>query len=366
MEQAFNNSTSSSLNATLRLTPQPGQWMFLSIFSLAVLVLALLTNGTVLGLFFRAPSLVTPFNIYLINLLTANLLTMLVQVPNYLVNSLHGSWFTGSRTCSLYIFGFVFQAGMINAHALITINRLWAVLWPIHYRRNHTRRTAIVLCIITWIYISAFKLAVLIPDALYYRRPELIYGCSLNRLVQMPLLTAHQIVVYDLPGALMIVAYPFICYKQWRRKRAVNPKSRREAVQIVGQALNASQGQRRNPSTVAIKLTNRSTQMASHTVSQGQASSGTGSNSRQVPAPRIRRRSNGFLLLTLVTLSMIVVWLPTLVYYTVIMFVTINSWPTLEQGVLVMLFLEAVVDPLLFTMAVTDLRNEFKKLFSRY
>ena len=117
---------------------------------------------------------------------------------------------------------------MLNAHALITVNRLWAVLYPVHYRENHTRRVAIILCTVMWVYVTAFKLAVLIPDALYYRRPEATFQCALNRLQQMPLITAHQIIVYDVPTLLMILAYPIVCQRQWfrwiRARREVYPR----------------------------------------------------------------------------------------------------------------------------------------------
>ena len=112
-----NNSTIAALtlqhvNGSVHDVLKPSSWVFLSIFSLVIFIFSLVTNGAVLAVFAKSTWLCTPFNVYLINLLAANLLSMLIQVPNYLVNSLHGSWFTGSKTCSLYIFGFVFQAGM--------------------------------------------------------------------------------------------------------------------------------------------------------------------------------------------------------------------------------------------------------------
>ncbi len=102
-------------------------------------------------------------------------------------------------------------SGMLNAHALITVNRLWAVLYPLHYRPHQTRRGAVILCAAMWVNVSALKVAVLVPDALYYRRPEVTFQCGLNRSRQMPLLTVHQIVVYDVPILIMIIAYPIVC-----------------------------------------------------------------------------------------------------------------------------------------------------------
>ncbi|OQV17555.1 hypothetical protein BV898_08326 [Hypsibius exemplaris] len=308
-------------------------WTFIPSYSLAVLLAAILTNGSVLYLFLRHSHLRTAFTVYLINLLAASLLAQLIQVPLYLVANLRPYWWIGRSACTIYIYGFFIQAGMCNAHALISINRLWAVLRPISYRRLHTKRTAWIICGIMWLYIHAITLPGFIADALYYRLPEERHGCFLNKGPQPGWAYTHQFMVFSLPVMLVGLAYPVICCKTWKRSvsgRSIQPLSvRGETTEGDGMAVPVA---------------------AVHSVpSVGQSVA--------------QRQSRSFWVLTIVTVSMLILWLPSIVFYTAMMFQDVSGWVGVSEAATVLLFLESVTDPIMFTLALKDLRIAFVKSF---
>ncbi len=120
--QSFNNSSLAGLHPANGSVFQVAsaksqQWAFLSIFSLVIFIVSLLANGTVLAVFARSTWLCTPFNVQVINLLAANMLSMLVQIPHYLVNSLHGSLGLKRVRCTYLDMSFkqVHMSGIANS-----------------------------------------------------------------------------------------------------------------------------------------------------------------------------------------------------------------------------------------------------------
>ena len=88
---------------------------------------------------------------------------------------------------------------------------------------------------------------------------------------------------------------------------------------------------------------------------------GTGHTSHVAPdrtrkAERTPRRRSGFLLLSLMTFTMMVFWTPSIVHYTVISFGAVN-WPAVEQVANILCLLETIADPICFTLALKDVRS---------
>jgi hypothetical protein len=173
-------------NMTSELLPA-AKWTIMPVFSLLVFVFGCINNGGLLLLFVQDSSLRTPFNIYLINLLMANLACTLVVYPMDIINNLYSfAWFMGDTACTVYLYGcYVLEAGISTAHQLIAINRIWAVAHPISYRSHHSVKIAILLCLATWFYVHVVMIPGWIGDALYYRLPINTNGCLLNQQMQV-------------------------------------------------------------------------------------------------------------------------------------------------------------------------------------
>ena len=80
-------------------------WTFVPTYYIVVASASFLTNGTVMMAFFLKPSLRTPFNIYLMNLVTANFVYACLESPADIINNLYSGWWLGSAYCSVYQYG---------------------------------------------------------------------------------------------------------------------------------------------------------------------------------------------------------------------------------------------------------------------
>lgn len=157
--ESFNNETSPR-NFTNHLSQI---WGFSSVATLAIFVSVLVTNGAVLIMFLKVKQIRTSFSVYLINLMLCNIIYAVLQNPLELLDKSYSKWWMGKSACSLYIYATIVSDACIkHCHVLITINRLWAMTFPIFYRQHHSTKRAIIFCLLTVVYVYIF----LLPDTL--------------------------------------------------------------------------------------------------------------------------------------------------------------------------------------------------------
>ncbi|GAV00685.1 hypothetical protein RvY_11499 [Ramazzottius varieornatus] len=191
-------------------------WDYASLLSLIITAAGIITNSTALLVFIRNRStLITPFNVYLINLLLANSSNLFLFYPLDIFRQVNGNhWWLGTHVCTLYLYGFfVLNASMGNCHLLIILNRLWAVTFPMSYRTTHSRSLAIKICVGMWVYLHACLFPGVVLDALYYRPPLETDGCQFNVAEQLDWGESTQILNFDVPLMLIALNYFFIVYK---------------------------------------------------------------------------------------------------------------------------------------------------------
>ena len=143
-------------------------------------------------------------------------------------------------------------------------------------------------------------------------------------------------VLFKIPVLIIICCYPYITYKA-SKQRAVVPRP-----DIVPAAV---EGMSRKHN---IGSTDRRTGVTGPTSHVGP--------DRTRKAGRTPRRRSGFLLLSLMTFTMMVFWTPSIVHYTVISFGAVN-WPAVEQVANILCLLETIADPICFTLALKDVRS---------
>ena len=230
------------MNTSQNNTEITGIWTATPRCALAALFTSLLLNSFALFLFLRHRHLRTSFNVYLINLLSSNLLYTVFSDPFVVMTIVsHGQWRLGPTACSFHLYtGWIFQAALAHGHMLISLNRLWAVAWPISYWNHHSKRMAVCTVVATWAYLLAFLLPGLVEDSQLSNRSTWTWGndqcwVEVERQVQWEI--AEQTVVYDLPILVVVLAYPVICVKTaagMTRKRKVLASA---VLPRVGQAL---------------------------------------------------------------------------------------------------------------------------------
>lgn len=80
-------------------------------------------------------------------------------------------------------------------------------------------------------------------------------------------------------------------------------------------------------------------------------------------ARSVRRTNRGFAVLTLLTASVLICWTPLTIFYTVSCFVgSIQTLSSFQMAGLLFL-LEAIADPILFSLAIQTLRDTLKTIF---
>ena len=101
-----NSTWRSNISSLMTLTTGniTAQWNLLPVASLVVFVVSLLGNMMLLLIFVKDSSLRTPFNVYIINLLIANLACILVQYPMDIITNLFNAWLLGNTACTLYLY----------------------------------------------------------------------------------------------------------------------------------------------------------------------------------------------------------------------------------------------------------------------
>ena len=326
-------------SSTIGLVDPLKPWTLISILSLIIFLTALCFNAFALFLFFRNANLRTPFTTYIINLLIANLLNQLYQEPLEIVSYLYSFPYLGRPFCTAFLYGsYAIHSIVYSAHFLITLNRIWAVTSPVSYRLHNKKLLAMVTCVAFWVYVHIIILPGFIMDSLYFRLP-LEKGCFIVKEPQQTWFIVEQMLLYDIPLGFLILAYPVICLSQLRRRVRRNRLIRLSMSRDLGNQLRTA----REVITMH--------PVYGHTRLLGLRA----------------RRSNAFLVLTLLTLSNCLFLMPLTVAYNLStsMFVryelereaATHSAPELLYTVATMLFYaQAVADPILFTLALDDVR----------
>ena len=167
------------------------------------------------------------------------------------------------------------------------------MLWPHSYRTHHTKRMACLLCGIVWLYVHVIILPGFIKDAMWYRLPLGMYPCFLNSNAQWTWALGIQILPFDSTIVVMLVGYAIIWYKQKNSNRTIHPAP-----------ADGAQGEFRSGAVRRSSTRNAFDMSAVNHRSKG-----------------LNKRFNGFTILSVMTISVTICWVPLLSYYTTILWI---------------------------------------------
>ncbi|XP_055349653.1 alpha-2 adrenergic receptor-like [Paramacrobiotus metropolitanus] len=147
-----NNTTSGFDNSSRIPAPQLNPFILATTwFTVIACALSLLGNGLVLFLFVRTRALRTSFNIYIANVAAAEIIYGICGIPVQFANQYYNYWPYGFGWCSFLEGGAtVAGASIRQAHMLMTLNRMWAILQPHSYNQQHTWKMALFFILLTW------------------------------------------------------------------------------------------------------------------------------------------------------------------------------------------------------------------------
>lgn len=310
-------------------------WKSSTVIGLGISVTVILLNTATLLCFLTDARLrVRPFSIYLISLVLSNLLFALLQGPVDVILRLSSQLWLEQLLCFSYHYSMFFVSGIqMFSHVLITINRGWAVTFPFSYQRMHTRKLALTLCAAVWTTVHSVQLPFFLPTMMNLRTPLQVYRCQ--EQYHPPVIL--QLSIYLVAWGIVVGAYPFVVYRHCQAK-----------------------GTRELNISLEVSSTGRSPMRQDNGEEQSDLS--RSSPVRVAVSYRFKKESaHTFMVLTLLTSSTLIFWTPGVFTYTINSIAPISD-PVLFEVVLIIFTMQSILDPLLFTLAIRDLRSSFTNL----
>lgn len=216
--------------------PTTVAWNIVSALTLIETIAAFNLNLVVLIRIFTLQPLQTPFYIYITNLLLANVVYFTLTAPLDFINELYTSWWLGNSWCTVYIYGlFVITLVQMSTHTLIAVNRLWAVQFPLSYKKFNTMRFISLLCFGTWLFAHVTCLPGVIMDAKHYRLPVEDNGCNVN--LEVPFQNAWMVFVMMLNALMVFVVillFPIIGLKLKSKRKVRAPVTFQSVIGATG------------------------------------------------------------------------------------------------------------------------------------
>ena len=315
----------SILNRTLTNSAEDPNWVLASV-EILISICVIVSNGFVLFILIADRSHFTPFKVYIFNLMLVNVLVECVQLTADMSVDMQ---YPTAKFCFVVLYE-VYNAGAVQlqAHFLITVNRVWAVIHPISYRDRHTKNLAICMISVAVIYCHAIALPGIILGVNSYRYSPKQPSCffyvvytyrTWNRILQF--------LLYVFPLSFIAIGYIYVAREKHINRPVVSPVSN-----------SVDPGMRRTQVTSI----NNTSDFASK---------------RTTPT----HKSRSFVLLSTMTAVVVICWAPSVLYFTIALFVHLPR-DTTGRVVTILVAISPVIDPFVFVFSFKDLRDATRRI----
>ncbi|XP_055354492.1 5-hydroxytryptamine receptor 1D-like [Paramacrobiotus metropolitanus] len=277
-----------------------------------IFILGLVCNAAVTTVFVFNKDLWSSFNVYLCNLLVANLIYFFLGAPFDIIEEVFPHWWLGQSVCTLYLYAYwTITPVQILTHCSIAVNRIWALYRPISYRTRHTIATAIKICVFLWLFAHLIGLPGVLVDAVHFQQKNMcVVDTTDSGFLQIWQLLIN--VIGFLCIFTILAAFPLVLGKM--------QKPRRVSISMRG------------------KL--------QHSVSQ-------------TFADHSQRQT---VLLLVLTVSVFVLWSPLMLYEALRSFLAMD-FPTVEAVFMVMFNAQSLLDPILLVLTLKSVRGAALAMF---
>ncbi|XP_055344688.1 cysteinyl leukotriene receptor 1-like [Paramacrobiotus metropolitanus] len=220
------NLTANSTGNVSHSEAQPNT-AFLGYLHGSLAVVSFLSNTFILTVFTKSSQLWTPFSVYIVSLSLLDLVNTCTNRFVLISQFLKIPWLLGDGYCYFSLFATtVITGSIIHTQALISINRLWAVTFPNHYRLHHSIKVSACSEIGVVLYLSAWTLpGFILTDPRSYFIPQ---ACMYDFSHKSILFILTGICTHFFPQIFILSMYPFIYWKVrvvMRRKVGVTTKA---------------------------------------------------------------------------------------------------------------------------------------------
>lgn len=325
-------------NNLSRVSDSASLWDVPSLATIILCILIFLFNGMTLFVFIRDRTLQTPFSVHLKFLLGINSVYAASAMPLRIFNNIYvGDWQFGNGWCSVYIYAdLILPAIGIHAHILITANRMWALFFPLSYRKSSAKH-AYFLCLAIFVYIHCVIMPLIIYNEWHYPLPTPPGDRSCenkeHNAFSNPWGIFAQYAIYLPPEIFCLFAYPFIWYKQ--------------------KLVHENSVKMRNYGRTQHRLT-----VQNHRLLNKFSDSSLAAYDRHETwnPPDNPNSGREFRLLTLLSASIFICWTPINIYYKMVPYLpNLNLDPIVLPTVTILMTCQMALDPVIFIIAMKNL-----------
>ncbi|XP_055342562.1 5-hydroxytryptamine receptor 1B-like [Paramacrobiotus metropolitanus] len=303
-------------------------WTPLVTLKLLISIFSVLLNAAVLLVHYYIPAYINHFSVYLLALFLSNLFYILTSRPMGILDELYGIYpAAGYPVCVVYLYNKVSSVMPVLFHVLISLNRVWAVTFPISYRERHTKRLAVYICLGAIVYVHVLNFPPFLVDSLlYYPAVYAKYqDCGHISTKSLDFNKADEVLNRILPMVVVMVAYVFIIVKRWKKRHA--NRSVQVSITKSTPATNPSPqdgATKQNPPTAVVQ-----------------------------PARPIKS-VRPFVILTLTSISVVVCWAPAQTFFFIGLFLHISLPGVVFTTVSLLYSLQMIFDPLMWIFSLSS------------
>ncbi|XP_055349772.1 rhodopsin-like [Paramacrobiotus metropolitanus] len=198
-----------------------------------ILITSFILNSIVFTVYVTQSKIRTPFSVYIISLVVSNILDVILFFPFMIANNLGTSdnhFIFGEPGCVVYGYGIaIIRSCCLCSHALITLNRIWAMTFPISYKNIHGFRFAICVCIFVLIAVHSVMVPGVILNEKFRPRPVKTYGCWYQVHAESTISSIGIVLFYIFP-LIILSSYPYLFFKYLQTKKRIMAQDARTGV----------------------------------------------------------------------------------------------------------------------------------------
>jgi 7 transmembrane receptor (rhodopsin family) len=259
--------------------------------------------------------------------------------------------------------------------AVISMERLWSVRWPIHYKQTNSLKNIAFLILGTWTGVSCVWMPGYFIDRL--RPGNVAEDCAFDPAKNFTAGVCVGLLGYLIPYVFMMVCYVYVGWKMRKRLRGILPKAlggRSTATSYIQKATSFSAKETNGQQIFSISPTisqreNAACRLRAVDLDEENAEEMARKAKKAAAKVTLSRERSVLLTLGAIVLAFTICWIPFYLYF----FVTLFQWAELPVWFATLTYwtayLNSAMNPILYTALHRDFRNKFlqtlKAVFSK-